>query len=429
MIKKNILIISYGYPPLNDAGAQRPYALSKFLNKERFNVTVVSCENPGSALGVNKNFNPAVEHVKLIKIRSYVGGSGKSITTPQAFKKDIKTSIKKLMFNLGQKLMFPDKGMFWYPNVKRYLKQNQELVANTDIVFSTSPGVTNHRIARLVKRQNPKIKWLADFRDFNYVEHWDHKKGFKAWLHKKLEAAIIREASAVTFVTKTMQKAYQNFYPLQQHKMHCVYNGFDSNEFSISGTTEPATDMITFFYAGSFYGGIRSPKPLLILLDRALAEGLLTSDEILINIAGSIDEETKADLKSFNAFRCIHFLGSIPRSEVIKEMGRATFLWLIVGNIKSHYQTVPIKLFEYTAARRPIVNFAPAVSEPTIIIENNNLGFNFNTLNFDVEESYPLFRDLVCKYRDGQIKGGESNDLMGEFTWENQISKLENIIS
>ena len=38
-MKKNVLIISYSYPPNNVAGAQRPYALAKYLDKEKYNVT------------------------------------------------------------------------------------------------------------------------------------------------------------------------------------------------------------------------------------------------------------------------------------------------------------------------------------------------------------------------------------------------------
>ena len=35
-MKKNILIISYSYPPSNVPAAQRPYAVAKYLDKEKF---------------------------------------------------------------------------------------------------------------------------------------------------------------------------------------------------------------------------------------------------------------------------------------------------------------------------------------------------------------------------------------------------------
>ena len=39
MVKKNVLIISYSYPPSNVPAAQRPYTVAKYLNKDVFDVT------------------------------------------------------------------------------------------------------------------------------------------------------------------------------------------------------------------------------------------------------------------------------------------------------------------------------------------------------------------------------------------------------
>lgn len=425
-MKKNILIISYGYPPLNDAGAQRPYALAKYLDVTKYNITVITCENPSSALGLNINFDSSLDNVSVIKIRSYIGGATNSLNKYKTKSKSFKSFIKSFIYNLGQKLMFPDKGMLWYPNVKKYLKQNKELIKNTDIVFSTSPGVTNHRISLLIKRQNPTIQWIADFRDFNYIENWDSKKSIKAYLHKKLEKSIIKESSTLTFVTKTMQLAYQKFYPEFKSKMHCVYNGFDKGDFP--SIVEPLNDKLSFFYAGSFYNGLRSPLPLMQLIDKAFEDKLLSPEEVLVQIAGNIDEETKSILKSCKSFNCIEFLGNVPRTEVLQYVCKTTFLWLIVANIKSHYQTIPIKLFEYIAARRPIVNFAPIVSESSQIIKENNLGYNFDTLDFNVEKSYIEFSKMILKYKDGAFNKATPNEHLYSFTWDNQMNKIENIL-
>lgn len=428
-MKKKVLIIAYAYPPNNAAGAQRPYALAKYLNKNKYDIIVVTCQNPDLPIGENENFDPYLEGVKITTIKSKLGSSAIKLRKQNkqgTSKTTLFSKLKSTLFKIGQQLIFPDKGMFWYPNVKAYLKQNQELLANTDIVFSTSPGVTNHRIARYVKRKNKNIQWVADFRDFNYVENWSNKSGIKAYLHKKIEISIVKEASALSFVTKTMQVAYQKFYPQYQHKMHCVYNGFDKGDFP--SVSEPLNDRLSFFYAGSFYNGLRSPFPLMQLLDKAFEDNLLTKNEVQIQIAGNIDEEQKQTMKGYKSYTCIEFLGNIPRTEVLQYMCRTTFLWLIVANIKSHYQTIPIKLFEYIAARRPIVNFAPNVSESSQIIQEKNLGYNFNTLDFSIEESYPVFKELLLKYKKGEYTQQMPYENLDSFTWENQINKIEHLL-
>lgn len=427
-MKQNILIISYGYPPLNDAGAQRPYAIAKHIDKSKFNVTVIICENPNASLGINENFDPSLNGVSLIKIKSYIGSSANSFKNDSKSTNRIKVKIKSFIFNIGQKLIFPDKGMFWYPNVKAYLKKNDYLIKDTDIVFSTSPGLTNHRIARYIKRKNKKIQWIADFRDFNYIENWDSKRGLKANLHKNLEKSIIRESTILTFVTKTMQTAYQKFYPEESYKMNFVYNGFDAADFP--SLIEPLikTDKLSFFYAGSFYNGLRSPIPLLQLLDRAISENLLSFKDVQIQIAGNIEEDTINKMKQFDSYSCVQLLGNLPRTEVLQKMSETTFLWLIVANIKSHYQTVPIKLFEYIAARRPIINFAPNVSEPTQIIQDKNLGYNFNTLDFSLDESYLLFKKLISDFKISKVNTPLSAKNMDDFSWEKRVEQIEQLL-
>lgn len=426
-MKKNILIISYSYPPNNVAGAQRPYATAKYFAKQKYNVTVITCENPDMPLGKNENFDANIEGVELLRIKSKVGNIDGNLrqNKNQVKKKSISIFFKSLLFKFAQLFIFPDKAMFWYGNVKNYLKMNPHLIENTDVIFSTSPGVTNHQIALFIKKQNKQIQWIADFRDFNYLENWEGKKGIKAFLHKKLEYQIIKEATHLTFVTNTMLQAYQMHYKPFAAKMISVYNGFELEDvLSVRHRTD---NKLIFFYAGTFYNGLRSPLPLLQLLDKAIYEKVIQSSEIIIQIAGNIDEQTKMQMSVFKAYSCIDFLGNLPRAEVLNYMCNSTFLWLIVANIKSHYKTIPIKFFEYVAAKRPILNFAPKEAEVSHIISTNQLGFNIDTLDFSMEESYPIILELLENFKKGRYEL-ELDQNIDTFTWEQQLQKINELI-
>ena len=67
-MKKKVLIISYTYPPANVPAAQRPYVIAKYLDKTKFEVSVISCGNSDSSLGFDEHFNEELENVNLIKI-------------------------------------------------------------------------------------------------------------------------------------------------------------------------------------------------------------------------------------------------------------------------------------------------------------------------------------------------------------------------
>jgi glycosyltransferase involved in cell wall biosynthesis len=427
-MKKNVLIISYSYPPNNVAGAQRPYALAKYLDKEKYNVTIITCENPDLPLGKNENFDSNLVGVEIQFIKSKVGNLDSNLrqkNNNHLKKGNISVSVKSILFKIGQQLIFPDKAMFWYSNVKQFLKKNPQLIENTDVVFSTSPGVTNHQIALFLKKKKKQIHWIADFRDFNYLENWEEKKGIKALLHKNLEYKIIKEANVLTFVTNTMLQVYQKYYKVFATKMLSVYNGFEIED--MHPVRQSNNDKLVFFYAGTFYNGLRSPLPLLQLIEKAIDDKLIERTKIIIQIAGNIDEQTKSQMMAFKAYSCIDFLGNLPRIQVLDYMHKSSFLWLIVANIKSHYQTIPIKFFEYIAAKRPILNFAPKEAEVSHIIKNHQMGCNIDTLDFSIEESYPIFQELVVKFKKGEYDLGLQQDFC-TFTWEKQLQKINELI-
>ena len=128
-------------------------------------------------------------------------------------------------------------------------------------------------------------------------------------------------------------------------------------------------------------------------------------------------------MSKYNSYTCIDFLGNLPRAQVLAYMNKSTFLWLIVANIKSHYQTIPIKFYEYMATKRPIINFAPHDAEVSYIIKNNQMGYNINTLDFSLEQSYPLFLEVILNFKRGDYHLALEYDLIS-FSWEMQIETI-----
>jgi len=431
MKKKQILIISYSYPPVNAPAAQRPYALAKYLNKNKHNVTIITCSNPDSSMGFDIDFNEELEGVKHIKIPSYFTSkrsSYRSSITVSTKGKSIKQKLKGGIFSIASRLIVPDKAILWLPNVKKYLKHHKELILNTDVLFTTSPLFTNHLIGRYIHSENNNLKWIADFRDFHYVENWSNKESILKKYHKKLELSIIKNATKITFISEAMQKVYEKHYPTYKNCFRFVYNGFDLDDFKNITINPISNNKLTIFYAGSFYKGVRSPFPLLELVDTAIKEKLIAKEDISIKIAGNFEAELIKDAKKYISFKCIEFLGRLSRTEVLKELTRADLLWLIVGNKIMHYTGVPIKFYEYLAARRPIINFAPNKSETTKIIEEHNLGWSFDFTNTNKVEYDEMFSEIILKYKDKTLSTPLPDKIITKFTRDFQAKQFEKII-
>ena len=325
-MKKNILIVTYSYPPLNVPAAQRPYALAKYLDSNTFNVSVITCANPITNFGNDHDFNSYLSHVNVIKIKTFFGKKLKS-NSDENISKSIKSNdtnlgliakLKRIIFKILQFFIFPDLSIFWYPRVKKFLIDNNNLIDNTDIVVSLSPKIGNHRIANYIKKINPRVIWLADFSDFHYVNNWQLKRGIRSYLHKKFEQVIIENATFLNFVTNTMYSAYKSFYVNYADKMFSSYNGFDPIDFQ-QNTKLIENEKLVIFYAGTFYNGVRSPQPLLELLDNAMNKNLLNQNDFVIEIAGNIEVQVVDMMKQYKSFESINFLGRLSRKETIKK--------------------------------------------------------------------------------------------------------------
>jgi len=428
MTKKNIIIVSYSFPPSNAPAAQRPYALAKYLDSDKFNKTVITCSNTDSSLGFDSNFDENLNNVNLFKIKSKVGRTVSTLRNGKMAdkKKSISSSIKAFFFNLLSSLVVPDKAIFWVPNVIKFLKNNPQLVESCDLIYSTSPAFSNHLIARFIKKKNKNVKWIADLRDFHYLESQSEKNNLKSNINKRLEKSVLKKADKIVFISKSMLDVYANHYTEFASKMNVVYNGFDLDDQK--ETFEKLNnESLTIFYAGSFYRGVRSPIPLLKILDALILSGKIQIHDVSIQIAGNFEQDLIDEAKNFNSFKSIVFLGKISRSDVLQKLKKSDLLWLIIGEKPAHYCGVPIKFFEYIGARRPIINFAPSKSEPTRIIKNYNLGWNFDLDNFDLQDCIQKFNEIIIQKKCGDLNNPVESRKFPEFNRKDQASVFEQI--
>lgn len=426
-MKKKVLVISYSYPPSNAPAAQRPYSLAKYLDKTKYKVTVLTCANPDSSMGFDKDMDSDIEGVNVIKVKAAINLKSqrevKNSTMQLETKRGLKQKLKIMFFNFGTKLMFPDKVVTWLPVLIPHLLINRGKF-KADIIFSTSPSFTNHLIALFLQFINPKAKHIVDFRDFHYASNYEFKKGIRPYLNKILERKVIKRANVVVFISISMRDIYAEKYIRYKNKFNVVYNGFEVNPYVNEAQLDEKK--LSIFYAGSFYGGVRSPKPLLFALDQLLKEQVIKIGDLRIDIAGNIENDLIREIENLQIFKAIRFLGLIPRDEVLKKYCNSHLLWLIVGDEIHHYTGVPIKMFEYIAAGRYILNFAPKESESNNLINISRLGFNFENNDFS-QHNIEQLREIIKLYKEGKFGEKLNIDSLSFYRKDKQVAFLETL--
>ncbi len=429
---KNILIISYIYPPYNAPAARRPYSWAKYLDKSKYKVTVLTCSNPDSSLGMDSSMNNALPNVELVAVKSLLKSNiGTELRSAKmdSTSNGLKTALKKGVVKLGSHLLIPDKAIFWYKEAKKYLSKNKDLINALDIVISTSPSMTNHLLGMQVKKMNPRVQLIGDLRDYHYIHGQElHSPWPLSLFHKRFENKILKKADRVTFISNAMRDIYAKHYQKNAEKFSVIYNGFDADDFNVeTDAVASSSEKVRIFYAGSFYGGIRSPKGLLQLLDWAIEEGLMSLDDVEVVIAGNFEKSLQEEMARFKSYAIVSYIGKIPRNEVLKQYQQSTILWLIVGEKLSHYTGVPLKFYEYLAANKYIMNFAPNASEPSALIDTYNLGSNFDIHNDSKEEQLDKLRMMMNEWRSNKLSVASQEKVMAIFDRKNQTKLLEKL--
>jgi glycosyltransferase involved in cell wall biosynthesis len=248
----------------------------------------------------------------------------------------------------------------------------------------------------LKKRLN--IKWIADFRD-----PWTSIDFYRTLLltkyadrkHHRLEKEVLDQADQIIVVSETMK---QEFSGLTSRSIVVIPNGFDE-ETGPEERIEPDRKF-SIIYTG-IMNQAREPKKLWQVLIELINEDKNFAEDVELLFIGNIDYsiiENLTALKLDHIFRKIDFM---PHDKVIHYQKKARILLLPLNDAPNARGIVTGKLFEYLAARRPIIAIGPTDGDAASIINETRSGriFGFN----DSENLKNHIFELYVKFRAGNL--------------------------
>jgi hypothetical protein len=247
----------------------------------------------------------------------------------------------------------------------------KELLATEkfDAILTSSYPLTSHCIAVQLKKHF-NIPWLADLRDL-WTQHHNYLYPWRRFIEKRLEIKTLSQANVLTTVSESLLKKLKNHFP--EKKISVILNGFDPA--SINDCTIPLTKKFTITYTGLTYEGKQNPAKLFEALQQLLAEGRIDKTQIEIRFYG-VQKKWISHLASlYNVESLVTQYGPMLHDK-ITEKQRESWLLLLFG-WDDEYETgvLPIKMFEYFAARRPILATGGTPNEQfRTILDNTQAG-------------------------------------------------------
>ena len=431
---KRVLVITYYWPPSGGSGVQRWVKFARYLPAEGWQPVIYTPSNPELT---------AVDETLAAEVPDGVEVIRRPIREPYALYrrvmgKDSSTDMKTLVTPISstgrkgfkQRLSLfvrgncfvPDPRVGWVrPSVRflsKYLKEHP-----VDVIVTTGPPQSVHLIGQRLARKTG-LPWIPDFRDpwtkMYYLRHLGMTRGTWKRLYR-MEQSVLDEATKVLTVTPVVQEEYQ---ARTKTPVAMITNGFDPADFS---APEPRDGYFNLTHTGLLAS---DGNPLVLW---KVLGGLAASDPdfraaLRIRLAGKTDREVLEAIASAGLDGQLVNAGYLDHAAAVREQQQAEILLLPLRNDPEYFRILPGKLFEYLAARRPILGIGQTDGAMARVLSDAAAGEMFA---WDDEAGIRDFVERAWKrFRNGGIPptGGEIDRYTRQHLTHELATLLDSVI-
>ena len=382
---KRALIITYYWPPTGGSGVQRWVKFSKYLPEFGWQPVIYTPENPERLAEDGSLLGDVPECAEIIRTRisepyevyRRLVGKKKEVNPINSQKKNFK---QRLSVWIRGNFFIPDPRVGWVgPSVRyltKYLKEHP-----VDVVVTTGPPQSMHLIGRGLKRALG-VRWIADFRDpwteMFYFKHLGLTRCSER-RHRRLEQSVLDEADAVISVSPPVQKDFQS---KTATPVYLVTNGFDEADFPAEAATAAAPESFRIVHTGLFASD-GNPLGLWDVLAAKCGSDEAFSKALRIRLAGKVDTGIVEALRSRGLGDKLDLLGYLPHDDTVREQRAADVLILPLRQEPEYAKVLPGKIFEYLAARRPVLGIGQEEGAAAVVLRDASAGEMFGWDNAD----------------------------------------------
>jgi len=364
-----ILLISWYFPPGNDVAALRTGAMAEYLEQAGHTVHVLTADrdhaDPSLAVPIAESRVTRTRWFDVDHRRVLPRLDAEPVSEPPApaAKKiggRLRSGISGFYYNL---IHTPDRQIGWLPYTIAAGKQIIR-TQGIDLIYASAPPFTGYLAARALGRRF-SLPWIAEYRDGWSRYFYVPRPGWRQWIDEKMENRALAGAAGVVAVTERWAEYYRQRYG---KPTIAVPNGFDAQTLA-SGTVVPRPgEPVTITYMGVLYQGLRDPSALY----RAIAQSGLGPRDVQVHYYGPSEEEVMPQAKLYGVAGYVRVKPRVTFAESVEIQRASDVLLLLQAAVD--VRNVPAKLFEYFAARRPILGVGLDNGEPAQLINERNAG-------------------------------------------------------
>lgn len=423
---KKVLIITYYWPPAGGPGVQRWLKFVKYLRDFDIEALVYIPENPEYPLVDEALINEIPKDITILKKRIFepyflAGMFSKKQTS--TFSSGIITAEKEQSFL--QKLLLFIRGNFFIPDARKFwvrpsIKYLSGYIEKHDIktIITTGPPHSVHLIG-LGLKQKHGIRWIADFRD-PWTSIGYHKKlkltEASEVKHKRMEEKVLKEASDIITTSFTTKAEFEK---ITDKPIRVITNGYDV----LSPAGVNLDEKFTIAHIGSLLSG-RDPKNLWRVLGALIREDVGFSRDFRLKLVGAVSEEVVDSIRKSGLQQHLELTGYVSHPQALEVQRSSQVLLLVEIDSAETRGIIPGKLFEYMAARRPVLALGPEKWDVEKILQETGSGTYFNYR--DLENLKSRIREYYELYKKDALRSDSRN--IEKYSRKNLTQKLAELL-
>jgi glycosyltransferase involved in cell wall biosynthesis len=449
---KNVLFITYYFPPAGGPGVQRVSKHVKYLQEFGYTPIVLTA-SPEDYSGRSE-----LGMVTDESLRADIpeGTEVYRIPSRQPFR--LFRLLHKLRFEYLRELFFiPDSAITWIiPVLRRARRIARE--QRIDLIYTSVKPHSVAIIGWLLKRILKK-PWIIDFRDpwtQYFLARFPTKAHYR--IEQLLERFLLRRADHVITITPTARKNLMTWCKfLKEDQLSYITNGFDPEDFNRhSKILKKDGDPFTLAYSGVFCGtpettldkrrstierlwrGLRtslsyaprgfdhlthSPKFLLDAIRELLLERPELKGRIQLVHVGPYDEANERYVQDLGIREVIDARGYVPHSEAVGTLERSDALFFCLADSPLHADRndcVPQKVYEYLGSRQPVLALAPEGDAKDFLKQAG-------TAVICSPRDVPAIKSALIDFIEGKVRESCNEEFIRSFERRRMTEKLAQI--
>ena len=341
-----VLIVCFYFPPAGGGGVQRPLKLARYLPELGIETHVLAPTDPR---WIHRDTELPIPEQARVHRAPYPGPRGR-LPAEELFGLSGFNRLWRRALLTPRRLLIPDENTLWLvtalPAALRIIRREK-----IDVVLTTSPPSSVHVLGATLKRLTG-VRWVADLRD-SIVAKPDRNFDralvrVKELAHRRVARRIAKRADAIVCVTPTIAEEMRALGA--RGKIEMIPNGADLNDFA--GVAYTPGERFRITHTGSFFGN-RDPRPFFSAL--AQIEAPITA-----RFVGDLRAADKAWVEGLELGERLELIPFRPHHEAVELQRNSDALLLLLPTEGGRGVDVPSgKLYEYLAARRPILASVP----------------------------------------------------------------------